>query len=367
MKPFYNIKSCTLAVLFMAAGCLQVKAQIQSTEVITTATPSLRMAADARACGMGNVGIATSADANSNYWNLAKIPFAEKRTAVAVNYAPWLREVASEMYLLGLSGYHRFDSLQAFTASIRYFNLGDFKLKDQDGNVLQTSRPHEFSFDLGYARKLSAQFSLGIALRYINSNLASGTYGSTQYKPGESVAGDVSIYYNGQNENGQGFSAGLALTNIGSKISYMENAVQKEFLPTNLGIGAAYAIALNEDNKITFAADVNKLMAPEAPQTEAGTENYYKQGALSGLGKGFSNKAWQYGIGTEFDYKNIFKLRVGYFSESENQGNRKGLTVGAGIRYDIFEFNFSYLSPTGTEARRNPLSNTLRFGLSIGF
>jgi opacity protein-like surface antigen len=356
------------ALLVLSATCMtQVNAQTNPTAVITTAAPSLRTATDARAGGMGNVGIATDADAGTLFFNQAKAPFGKQTSAIGVNYAPWMREVANDMYALHLSGYHRFDSMQAFTGSVRYFNLGDFKLKDLDGNILQTARPHEFSIDLGYARRLSEQFSIGVALRYINSSLASGTYGSTQYKAGEAVAGDVSLYYNGQNEQGQGLSAGLSLSNIGSKISYTENAAQKEFLPTNLGVGVAYTAVLNEDNKISFAADVNKLMVPEVPQTTEERDEYYKQGALSGLGKGFSNKAWQYGAGVEFAYKNMFMLRAGYMGESENQGNRKGLTVGAGIRYDVFAFNFSYLSPTGTQATRNPQSNTLRFGLQVGF
>lgn len=361
-----NRKFWALAVL-IAASVQQVQAQIQPTEVITTAAPSLRIPADARAAGMGNIGLATSPDANSGYWNLAKAPFAEKRTAIGINYTPWMREVAEDMYLLGLSGYHRFDSLQVITASVRYFNLGDFNLKDINGGVLQTARPHEFSIDLGYARKLSEKFAVGITLRYINSNLATGSYGSTQYKPGEAVAGDVSLFYNGKNERGQGFSAGLALSNIGSRISYTEDAAQKEFLPANLGLGGAYTAVINEDNRITFGVDVNKLLVPEVPSTEAEREDYYEQSSLSGLGKGFGNKAWQYGAGVEFNYRNMFQLRAGYFGESEKQGNRKGLTAGLGFCYDIFAFNLSYLAPSGTAAERNPLGGTLRFGLQLGF
>lgn len=361
-----NWKSWALTAL-IAAGVQQAQAQIQPTEAVTTAAPSLRIPADARAGGMGNIGLATSPDANSSFWNQAKTPFAGKRTAIGVNYAPWMREVTDDMYLLGLSGYHRFDSLQAITGSIRYFNLGDFQLKDMNGGVLQTARPYEFSIDLGYARKLSEKFAIGIALRYINSSLGSGTSGGTRYKPGEAVAGDVSLFYNGKNENGQGFSAGLALSNIGSRIGYTENTAQKEFLPSNLGLGGTYTAILNEDNRITFGADVNKLLVPEVPSTEAEREDYYEQSSLAGLGKGFGNKAWQYGAGIEFSYRNMFQLRAGYFGESEKQGNRKGLTAGLGFCYDIFLFNLSYLAPGGTAAERNPLGNTLQFGLQLGF
>lgn len=361
-----NSKSWAFAVL-LATGVQQAQAQIQPTEVITTAAPSLRIPADARAGGMGNIGLATSPDANSPYWNIAKTPFAEKRTVVGVNYTPWMREVANDMYLLGLSGYHRFDTLQALTASVRYFNLGDFQLKDMSGGVLQTARPHEFTIDVGYARKLSEKLSIGIALRYINSNLATGTNGSTKYKQGEAIAGDVSLFYNGKQENGQGFTAGLAFSNIGSRISYTENADQKDFLPANLGVGGAYTAVLDEDSKITLGVDINKLLVPELPSTEAERDDYYKQGSLSGLGKGFGNKAWQYGAGVEFDYRNILQLRAGYLGESKSQGNRKGLTAGLGFRYDIFVFNLSYLVPSGTDAQRNPLGNTLRFGLQLGF
>lgn len=177
----------------------------------------------------------------------------------------------------------------------------------------------------------------------------------------------MSLFYNAKNEEGRGFSAGVALSNVGSRISYTENAGQKEFLPANLGAGGAYTVVLNADNKITFGVDINKLLVPEVPSTEAEMEDYYEQSSLSGLGKGFGNKAWQYGAGVEFSYRNLLQLRAGYFGESEKQGNRKGLTAGLGFCYDIFLFNLSYLAPSGTEAQRNPLGNTLQFGLQLGF
>jgi hypothetical protein len=351
-----------ILVALISACLLQpAQAQIAPTQVITTAAPSLRIPTDARATGMGNVGIATAPDAGSSYWNLAKIPFAEKQSGIGLNYSPWMPQVTSGMYLMGLSGYYRPDDEQAFTASVRYFNLGSFQLKDVNDNVLESTNPYEMSADLGYARKLSDRWSVGVALRYISSKLATGTYAGTTYKAGVAVAGDVSVYYDGKNKQGQGFSAGLALSNAGSKISYTDDPDQKNFLPANLGFGVAYTLAPDEDNALTFAADINKLLVPNASDSAS----YYKDGVLQGLGKGFGNSAWQYGIGAEYTYLKRFSLRVGYYGESESEGGQKGFTAGLGLAFHPVTLNLSYLAPGGNggTGAANPLSNTLRFGV----
>lgn len=365
MQSLYK-KAVFLAAVLLSSGIArQAQAQIAPTQVITTAAPSLRIPTDARATGMGNVGIATAPDASSNYWNLAKTPFADKQSEVALNYSPWMPQVTSGMYLLGLSGYYRLDSDQAVTASVRYFNLGNFQLKDVNDNVLESTNPYEMSADLGYARKLSDKWSVGVALRFIQSKLATGTYVGTTYKAGVAVAGDVSVFYNGKNVEGQGFSAGLALSNLGSKISYTNDPSQKDFLPANLGLGLAYTLAPDEDNALTFAADINKLLVPAAPRNASDSAGYYNDGVLQSLGKGFGNSAWQYGVGAEYTYHRQFSLRVGYYGESDSEGGQKGLTAGIGLVFHPVTLNVSYLAPGGTggTGAQNPLSNTIRLGV----
>jgi hypothetical protein len=345
-----------IAILIGSIAALNVSAQdFRSGKVITTAVPSLRIPPDARAGGMGETGIGTSADANSGFRNLAKTPFASEQSALAVNYTPWMRDVTNGMYLLSFAGYHRPDTLQSISASIRYFNLGDFALQDHNGNLLQTSRPHDLLIDIGYARRLSGKIGVGIALRYISSSLANGTVDGVTYKPGETVAGDVSLYYHGL----KGFSAGLALTNLGARISYT-NGANKEFLPANLGIGAAYTTIMEEQHSITIAADVNKLLVPAL-----GDKDYYNTGIVESWGKSFKNNAYQYSLGLEYTYMNRFNLRTGYFLESKEQGNRKGLTAGVGVRYSELQLDLSYIAPSGNGTTRSPLSNTLRLGVQL--
>lgn len=367
MNRFFLVTASLLAAGL--GDTLTTQAQVGATSVITTAAPSLRIPTDARATGMGNTGIATSADATSAYWNVAKAPFAEKQTAIAANYSPWQQQITSGMYLLGLSAYHRLDTLQAVTASVRYFNMGNFQLKDADGNIMQSARPHEMSFDLGYARKLSERLALGIAFRYINSSLASGTYNGTTYKAGQAFAADIGVYYNGHNSEGQGFSAGMAFSNIGSRISYTNDATHKDFLPANLGIGAAYTVVPDEENTITFAADINKLLVPSVPMNAADSASYYSSGVLKGLGKGFGNSAWSYGAGVEYTYHKLLSLRAGYFGQSVSAGDQKGFTAGLGLQFRMLAINLSYLAPTGNggTGSQNPLSNTLRFGVVFDF
>src|SRR5215210_7651355 len=190
--------------------------------VVTSAVPFLRISPDARAGGMGDVGIATSPDANASFWNLAKAPFAASRTSIAATYTPWLKDLGlNDVYLASLAGYHRLNEEQAVSASIRYFSLGNIQFTDFAGNDLQAFRPREFSVDFGYSRKLSPKLGLGVALRYINSNLAGGqAVNGVSYKAGNAVSGDVSMFYNGVNDQGAGWTFGGVLSNLGSKISY---------------------------------------------------------------------------------------------------------------------------------------------------
>jgi hypothetical protein len=344
--------------------------------VVTTAVPFLRINPDARAGGMGDLSIATSPDANSGFFNLAKMPFNESRGGIGLTYTPWLKDLGlNDVYLASLAGYYKFDELQAISASVRYFSLGNIQFTDNLGNDLNSFRPKEFGIDVGYSRKLSEKMSMGVGLKYIYSNLAGGaaTNGSN-YKAGTAVAGDLGFYYQGKNDIGSGWNFGVALTNLGSKISYTDNADQKDFIPANLGLGTVYTKVFDEQNKISFGIDVNKLLVPTPPAEgdQAALEAYRKKGVVnswfSSFGDapgGFSEemKEFQFSIGGEYWYNNQFALRGGYFWEDATKGNRKYFTMGVGIKYNIFGLNFSYLIPSGSGVNRNPLSNTLRFSL----
>lgn len=375
MKPL-TLK-LTALTLTLSIFTLSTQAQTQPINVVTTSVPFLRISPDARAGGMGDLGLATSPDANSSFWNLSKISFAKNKSGIALNYTPWLRALeVKDVYLLAASGYHQLDELNAVAASIRYFSLGNIDFTDINGNFLQSYRPREFSIDLGYARKLSKNIGLGIALRYINSSLASGTYGGTTYKAASAVAGDISFYYNGLNDKGQGFSVGAALSNLGSKISYSNDANRKDFIPANFGLGATYTRVFDESNKLTFGIDLNKLMVPTPPAAgdTSGQTSYYNTSSVSGWFKSFGDAPGGFGeelkeftvsFGAEYSYMDQFMVRAGYFWEDNTKGGRKYFTLGAGVKYNVFGINFSYLVPSGQGVTQNPLSNTVRFGITF--
>jgi hypothetical protein len=372
------IKLTGLVILLVSAtGHLQ--AQDPTINVVTSAVPFLRISPDARSGGMGDVGIATSPDANSSFWNLAKTPFNNNKGGISVTYTPWLKDLGlNDVYLASLSGYYKLDEDQAISSSLRYFSLGSIQFTDNLGNDLSSYRPREFAFDAGYSRKLSSNLSLGIALRYINSNLASGTINGVSYKAGSSVAGDLSLFHTGVNAGGSGLNYGVTLSNLGSKISYTSDANQKDFIPANLGLGIAYTKAIDPANKITFGLDIHKLLVPTPPLVgdSAGLVSYRSKGVVgswfSSLGDapgGFSEelKEFQTSLGVEYWYNNQFALRTGYFYENPTKGNRQYFTLGAGLKYSTYGINFSYLLPSGSGVSRNPLSNTLRFSLVFDF
>ena len=365
------------ASLFILCGATQVlKAQQANTiNVVTTAVPFLRISPDARSGGMGDVGIATSADASSAFWNLAKTPFNTNKGGIAVTYTPWLKDLGlNDVYLASLAGYYKISEQEALSASLRYFSLGNIQFTDNLGNDLSSFRPREFAFDIGYSRKLSSKIGLGIALRYINSNLASGTINGVAYKPGSSVSGDLSLFSNGNKADGSGLSWGVTLSNLGSKISYTSDATQKDYIPANLGVGVAYTKVFDEQNKMTFALDLHKLLVPTPPVIgdSAGLIKYRSQGVVNSWFKSFGDasggfseeiKEIQASVGAEYWYNDQFAFRAGYFYENPLKGNRKYFTLGAGLKYNTFGLNFSYLLPSGNGVNRNPLSNTLRFSL----
>lgn len=362
---------CSLVTTTFAQGQLNV---------VTTAVPFLRIAPDARAGSMGDLSLATDPDASSSYFNLGKVPFNTSVGGVNLTYTPWLKRIVNDVYLASLAGYYKLDDMQAISASLRYFSLGSIQLTDAFGNSLQSINPKEWSFDLGYSRKLSDKLGLGIGLKYIYSNLAQGVSG---YKAGNSVAGDIGLYYNGHNETGQGWSFGAAMSNLGAKIGYSNNANEKDFIPANLGLGTTYTTVLDESNKLSFGVDINKLLVPTPPIdangniTDSAALAKYRNKAVvsswfSSLGDapgGFSEELKEFTISTglEYTYNNQFALRAGYFYENKYKGNRRYFTTGVGIKYNVFELNFSYLVPSGSGVSQNPLSNTLRFSLVFNF
>ena len=362
-----------LTALVMLLGCTitATQAQTDPINVVTSAVPFLRISPDARAGGMGDVGIATSADANSGFWNLAKTPFATNKYSITASYTPWLSDLKlNDVYLASLAGYYQLDETQAVSGSLRYFSLGNIQFTDFSGNQLQSFRPREFAIDGGYSRKLSSKMGLGVALRYISSDLAGGSVNGVTYKKGSAVAGDVHFFYKGTKADGNGFDWGATLSNLGSKISYTSDASQKDYIPANFGIGAAYNKVFDADNKITFALDINKLMVPTPPSAtdSASLVDYRSKGVVSSWFSSFGDskdelKEATVAVGGEYWYKNQFALRAGYFYENKVKGDRRYFTLGAGLKYNTMGLNFSYLLPTGSGVNRNPLSNTLRFSL----
>ncbi|MDB5249479.1 MAG: hypothetical protein JWQ40_3873 [Segetibacter sp.] len=370
-----TVKICAGLLLALS---FSIEASSQSDDVIrvvTSAVPFLKISPDARAGGMGDVAIATNPDVNAVYYNLAKIPFTRSRTSITTTYTPWLRDLGlNDVYLASLAGYHKLSEDEAVAASIRYFSLGNIQFTDASGNNLSEFRPREFSVDFGYTRKLSEKLGIGVALRYINSNLAGGqNINGVNYKSGSAVSGDITLFHTGQNAEGVGLNWGLAITNLGTKISYTSDAQQKDYIPANLAIGASYTWAFDETSKLTAGIDLNKLMVPTPPAVsdDSSLRAYRNKTVISswfssfGDAGGFSDemKEFQVSVGGEYTYNDQFALRAGYFYEDKLKGNRKYFTLGAGLKYNVFGLNFSYLVPSGNGVNRNPLSNTLRFSL----
>ena len=365
------------AITLLCVSILSVHAQTaRPINVVTTAVPFLRISPDARAGGMGDLSIATNPDASSSFFNIGKVPFNTSKGGVTLTYTPWLKKLVNDVYLASVAGYYKLDDQQAISGSLRYFSLGQIQFTDESGGLLSSGNPREFGVDIGYSRKLSDRSGFGVGLKYIHSNLAAGSAGNgSNYQPGNAVAGDLGFYHNRQNEFGEGFAFGVAITNLGSKIAYTDNADQKDFIPANLGFGTTYTKAFDESNKISFGIDINKLLVPTPPASfdSAGIANYRSQGVLGSWFKSFGDapdgfseemREFQVSVGGEYWYNNQFALRAGYFYEDKTKGNRRYFTTGVGIKYNVFGLNFSYLVPSGgSGSNQNPLSNTLRFSL----
>ncbi|MFA6057622.1 MAG: type IX secretion system outer membrane channel protein PorV [Taibaiella sp.] len=380
MAKRFAIAGITLLTGLMGSQSFaQTNISGQKAGTITTAVPFLRISPDARSGAMGDVGIALSPDANSQYWNVAKLATSNKDLGISVTYTPWLKDLVPDVFLAYLSAYKKFgeNKNQAISASLRYFNLGNIDYTSVDAQPVGSGKPREFAFDVGYSRRLSTDLSLGVSLRYISSNIAAGAPDNGTYSPGSAFAGDVGIYYSKTKEVSEDrsgtFSAGAVLSNVGSKISYSQS--QQDFLPINLGIGVAYTYKIDAYNKVTAALDLNKSLVP-APiygQTASGADTGYipEKTVVSGMLSSFSKAPPGYGttisIGGEYWYQDQFAVRAGYFYENKNNGDRQYFTCGLGVRYNVFGLNFSYLVPSGSGVARNPLSNTLRFSLTFDF
>ena len=353
---------------------------------ITTAVPFVMISPDARAGGMGDLGVASSPDINSIHWNPAKLAFAEKKMGFGVSYTPWLRQLVSDMNIAYLSGYTTLKGGQAVGTSLRYFSLGNITFTDANGNLIRDFRPNEFALDLAYSRKLSDNFSGGIALRFIHSNLTGGTPVEGQdSKAGNTVAADVSVFYQKEIEIGGKdavLMSGLNISNVGAKISYTQSGV-KNFIPTNLRLGPGVKINLNDYNELSFMMDINKLLVPTPPiytqDPVNNTDNLILYGedpdvsvaegifqSFSDAPNGFKEELQEVNVclGMEYWYDKQFAFRAGYFHEDKRKGNRKYFTMGAGLRYNVFGLDLAYLIPTD---QRNPLENTLRFTLTFDF
>ena len=369
----------TACSLFFCCLYFNVNAQsAQRLNVVTTAVPFLRISPDARSGSMGDLGIATSPDATAGLWNIGKVAFNESKGGIMATYTPWLKQLVNDVYLASLTGYYKFADNQAISGSLRYFSLGNIQFTDGAGQDFGSFSPRELGVDIGYSRKLTDKLGIGVAIKYINSNLTGGGFtagSSTSFKAGNAVAADIGLYNDGKDEAGNGWTWGLALTNLGSKISYTDNADQKDFIPANLGLGTTYSKRFNESNQITFGIDINKLLVPTPPgepYTQADLDNYRKKSTISSWFSSFGDapdgfseelKEFQVSLGAEYWYNNQFALRAGYFYENKTKGNRRFFTMGLGIKYNVFGFDFSYLLPSGSGVSQNPLSNTLRFSI----
>ena len=349
---------------------------------INTSVTSQTIAHDARAAGMGDVGAATDPDVVSQYWNPAKYPFTISRAGVALNYTPWLRQLVSDIDLAYLVGYYRIGDYSAVSGSLRYFSLGEvYTDSSLDGSNDMTINPYEMSLDVAYSRMLSEHFSISAGVRWIYSDL---TYDYTEdTSPASAFAADLSMYYQNYLNLGSRecrLGLGLNVSNIGSKITF-GGSEYSEFIPTNLRLGASLMVPIDEFDRFTIAAHTNKLLVPTYPKPKEGEstedyqvcvqKDYYDISSINGIFKSFGDapngfkeelQEIQWSVGAEYVYNDQFSLRAGYHHESENKGNRKYFTVGAGFRMNVFSLDAGYVIAT---AKSNPLDQTLRFTLSF--
>ncbi len=395
-KKAEKSKRNAFLIIFLLAGfssfaqnSIIISGQDPNRRVITTAVPFLNFAPDSRHSAMGDVGVATSPDANSAHWNSGKLAFVEDDLGFSLSYSPWLGKLVNDMSLSYLTGFKKIDEVSAFGFDLRYFNMGDIQLTDENGNPLGEFNPRDIAIGGTYSRKLSSRFGLGISARFIYSNLSGNisSVSGSEAKPGISVGTDIGLYYSKPIFSGSKdgtFSWGVAITNIGPKITY-NSAEDLDYIPTNFRLGTAYSLNLDSNNTLTFAFDLNKLMVPTPPQyakNEDGSDATDSNGNLiieagkdpnrpliSGMfgsfgdaPDGFSEemKEFMLSLGVEYTYAEKFALRTGYFYENPEKGGRRYFTMGLGVDIKKIGFDFSYLVP---QVQNHPLAETLRFTL----
>ena len=364
----------------------------QSYNVIQTPVPFLNIAPDSRAGAMGDAGVATTPDINSMHWNAAKYAFIKDEFGFSTTYSPWLKKIAPDIRLLYLTGFYRLDKQSTVAAAIRYFALGDIIFTDAFNNFIRQVNPNEFTIDAAYSRLFSDNLSGGIAFRFIRSDLAQGSSINGEVtNAGIAFAADISMYYKKPltvGGKGAEWTWGLNISNMGSKISYTDNAT-KDFIPANLRIGTGFSFELDNYNKLNLELDLNKLLVPTPPIYKVDSGKYVldsngKQIIAKGLDPDVSTaqgmlqsfydapggvseelKEIMLSIGTEYWYRDQFAIRAGYFNESAMKGNRKYFTLGLGLKMTLLTLDFSYLVPAA--GRDNPLANTMRFTASVEF
>ena len=378
MKLFKSI----LAITMMAAA-LSAAAQddIKDAEFnpLTTGVTSLSITPDARGASMGDLGAATEADANSQFWNPSKYAFAYSRAGVSLSYTPWLRKIVNDIYLANLAGYYKIGGSdnQAISASLRYFSLGEVQATDGDGAMISTINPFEMAVDAGYSRKLSEKFAMGVTLRFIYSDLGYGSMMNTgESSSATAFAADISGYYTtypviGRNECQ--WSLGFNLSNIGSKVNYNKGN-DPAYLPANIKLGTAFTFPLADYNNLTLAFDANRMLVPAKPRLndfednlayDDALEEWKNKSSITGIFDSFKDnfaKRITYSVGAEYAYNQQFFLRGGYYYESKYAGNRQYFGLGAGFGLNVIKIDASYMIAT---AQNSPLDQTLRFTLSF--
>ena len=393
MMNFCKFCCCFLATVFALVLTMPAQAQIGTgdtngsdslscSNIVGTAIPFLRINPDAATGGLGEAGIATMPNAAAIYHNASKLAFIDNQAGLTLSYTPWLKQLVDDIFIAHLAGYYKADKLQSLGLSLRYFSLGNITFTDIGGNITGQYNPNEFAIDVAYARKLSNDFGMGITLKYIRSDLAKGQEinSGNIARAAQAAAADISMFYRKKaNWFGQGnqLNIGAALTNIGKKVSYSEENV-KDFIPINLGVAAALNTEIDDHNSILFTTEINKLMTPTPTAELAGGDpnvpDWKEKSLLSGMFGSFSDapdgageelSELMYSVGLEYLYNKQFALRAGHFNESKCKGNRKYFTLGLGLKYSVFGFNFAYIIPSGSGTLNSPLDNTLRFGFTF--
>lgn len=373
---------------------LSVNAQTSDDyNVISTAAPFMMIAPDARASAMGDVGVSTSPDVYSMQWNPAKYAFIEEDFSVGLAYSPWLRNLVNDMNIAYLGISKRLSPKSTIAGTLRYFSLGDINYTSQTNQDLGTFSPNEWAIDIAYSRKLGKYISGSVAGRFIYSDITQGV--NDDSKPAMSVAADIAVYYTRDvywfDNIGANISWGAAITNIGSKMSYSDATPEKDFIPTNLRFGPTLKLDIDDFNSLALSFDINKLLVPTPPiyQTDStgaviyvNNEPVIKDGMDDNVGTvqgmiqsfydapgGFSEefKEFTIGVGAEYWYNKTFSVRAGFFHEAQSKGNRRYVTLGAGLKYNVLDLGVSYLIPVNntTTSGQNPLENTLRFSLTF--